>query len=153
VSTREALARSVRCDGVLDPIVKRQQMNIEELLPLVPRIDPTAASVESRGRWWTWGEVATLTDAVARALMRQVPRGRSDRSAVAQSSPATRGTDCVRGIGRCAVAFNPVPPPQIGRGRANSSAELLVAHRKISMAGIREVAAGRHSGALLPDDQ
>jgi len=131
-------------------------MNIEELLPLVPRIDPTAASVESRGRWWTWGEVATLTDAVCKSLDEaSCPAGGRIGLLLRNRAPQLAALIACVVSGRCAVAFNPVlPAVKLAEDVRTQAPELLVGAREdLDGRNTARVAAGLGIPVLLLPDE
>jgi len=86
-------------------------MNVEELLPLVWRIKPSAPCVESGGRWWSWAEVAAVADAVRLRIDEAgSPAGARIGLLLRNRAPHLAALIACVVSNRCAVAFNPVLP-------------------------------------------
>jgi long-chain acyl-CoA synthetase len=117
-------------------------MNIEELLFLVPRIEPSAPSVESGGHWWNWAEVAAVSDAVRGCLDQAgCPVGARIGVLLRNRAPHLASLIACVASGRCAVAFNPLAPPA-------KLAQDVRAQKPVLLIGARQDIEGRDVQAV-----
>ena len=117
-------------------------MNIEELLTRVPLLEPEAPAVESGAEWWSWAQMAEVTNAV-RLGMDEAATSPGTRIGLLLRNRAPHLAALIACVlsERCAVAFNPVLPPV-------KLAEDVRAQAPALLIGAREDVVGRNTGVV-----